>query len=121
MAEWLRAIGVTPTGAAWEAAVAGERGVAVLRQAASTAGTLARHWSGAVAPGAIVAGDMTEYGQAVGVPITDPETGGVWITVRRVKSGPTDHDMVTMTETITDHEIAPDELLLVSRGKGSRD
>lgn len=121
LAEWLRAIGVTPTGEPWELVTAGERDTARLRQAAHDAGTLARHWTGVLAPAAIVAGDtLADYGQAVGVPITDPETGGVWVTVRRVTSGQTDHDMVTTVETITDHEIAPGELLAVSRGKGNR-
>jgi hypothetical protein len=120
LAEWLRAYGVTPTGEPWELVTTGERDLATIRQAAHDAGTLAKHWAGTLPPAAIVAGDMTDYGQAVGVPITDPETGGVWLTVRRVTSGPTDHDVVTMTTVVSDHEVRPGELLAVSRGKGNR-
>jgi hypothetical protein len=120
LAEWLRAYGVTPTGEPWELVTTGERDLATIRQAAHDVGTLAKHWAGTLPPAAIVAGDMTDYGQAVGVPITDPETGGVWLTVRRVTSGQTDHDVVTMTTVVSDHEVAPGELLSVSRGKGNR-
>lgn len=65
LAGWLRDNGIGATGAPWDAAVAGERDLTVLRVAAADAGTLARHWSGTVMPAALAAGDTTDYGQVV--------------------------------------------------------
>lgn len=118
LAEWLREHGMGATGAAWDAAVSGERDLTTLRMTARTDGTLARHWTGTVAPAALAAGDLTDYGPVTGAPLTDPETGRVWVTTRRVKSGATDHDVVTLEATYRDHELDPAVPVHVTRGKG---
>lgn len=119
VADWLRAHGITATGEAWESATFGERDPAVLRRIAADAGALVPHWSGHILPAALADGDMTDWGQVIGAPITDPETGGVWVTVRRV-TGATDHEVATLSATVTDHELPAGVPVTVTRGKGRR-
>jgi hypothetical protein len=118
LADWLRGHGMAATGAAWELVTAGERDLVTLRRAAGD--QLARHWSGTLPAGALTAGDTIDGGEVTGDPVTDPETGSVWVTVRRVKSSPTDHDVVTLVESVTDVELEAGTLVAVTRGKGTR-
>lgn len=118
LAEWLRAHGVGASGVPWELATGGERDLVTLRRAGAAAGVLVRHWAGTVLPAALAAGDVTDYGETVGT-VTDPETGSVWVTVRRVSSE-VDREVATLAATVSDHELPADVPVHVTRGKGTR-
>lgn len=122
LAEWMRAHGIAASGDAWESATVGERDLSTLRRIAADdpAGAgLVRHWSGYVTPSALADGDATPYGVVVGAPVTDPETGRVWVVARRVKPGATDHDTPTMVATTADVELDPAAPVEVTRGRGN--
>jgi hypothetical protein len=121
LADWLRGHGMAATGEAWELATVGVRDLVELRRAAvAAADGLVRHWSGTLPAGALTAGDTIDGGEVTGDPVTDPETGSVWVTVRRVKSSPTDHDVVSLVESVTDVELEAGTLVAVTRAKGTR-
>lgn len=83
LAAWLRAHDITPTGAAWDAATAGERDVTTLRTLNTRDGASARRTAdGRRTAAGLRDGDILETGTVVGDPVTDPETLRVWVTVR---------------------------------------
>lgn len=122
VADWLRAHGMTASGAVWQSAMCGERDLTTLRIIAASdpdGATLARHWAGYVMPAALADGDMTaDYGRVSGQAMRDPETGHVWICTRDMRHG-YDHDVTVTDVTITDHEITDvSRPVYVTRGKG---
>lgn len=120
LADWLRAHGMTAAGPVWDSTTAGERDLTSLRRIAAGTDSLARHWSGHVMPAGLADGDSTEHGVIVGCPVSDPETGTVWVVTRRVTTGLTDHDTAPAVADIRDVELAPGVPVHVTRGRGTR-
>lgn len=84
LAAWMRANAVSPTGAAWDSALAGSRDVAALRLANAADGAAPKRLpDGAALPAYVRAGDvLTGHGVVVADAIADPETGATWVVVR---------------------------------------
>jgi len=121
LADWLRAHGIGATGPAWASATFGERDLTTLRRIAADSGddgALVRHWAGYVMPSALTSGDMTDWGIVAGGPVSDPETGAVWIVATRSHVGATDHDAREAVTATQDVELTADIPVRVTRGKG---
>lgn len=84
LAAWMRASGLVPTGAAWKAAQSGERDLDALMRLNLADGVAAKRTAdGARLPAGMRSGDLYAGGVIAGDPLIDPETGSVWVTVRR--------------------------------------
>lgn len=84
LATWLRENGITPTGAAWDAATAGERNLDTLEALNLADGAPAKRLpdgtrlAAAIKPGDVLPG----VGVAVTAPLVDCEDGRLWVTIR---------------------------------------
>ena len=111
IAEWMRAHGIAAHGIPWELATTGCRDLAEIRRTAADSGdaaALVRHWDGYVMPAGLATDDGTDWGTVVGSPVTDPDTGAVWVTVRQIDAA----------RTLADVEMPAGTPVRVIRGKG---
>lgn len=104
LAAWCRDHGVTPNGAAWAAVKDGSRDTLTLRRLNVAEGCAARvtpdgsRLAAGIRDGDIIAG----RGTVLGAPVTDPDTGNLWVTVAGA-------------DGTTDIELAPSDVVDVAR------
>lgn len=81
-ADWCRSNGLVPDGRVWEAMRAGCRDILTLRSLSLADGRRPRGCDGMRTVSSLRHGDiLSGHGTVTGDPVTDPETGHMWVTV----------------------------------------